>query len=426
MSRLSPGADLAGYWPSHWPGEDGGPRRSQAPHGVRGLGIGPNEVLQATHRPLFAPTMTVARQPGELYVLAHTLGPDSISWVERIDPVTLETDVRSPDLAAGPFWPGGVAAHANGSLVVTYGRWCHRLDADCQVVASRELPRDRPYNSLVVLADGHLVMKDFALDPADGSLSPTCQLVVLEPEGLEVVATHELPEGSIARLSADGDTVYVVGDTHVFRLGWDGQHLTPDDAWTTAYRTAEGQTFAWDTVIEGGAAWFLDDGAGTEHFGGGFRGRGISTAPLRLWRVPLDGSPPASVEVCGRPGGIVANPPLVDPERRIAVGYDSGNAVLAAWRYGEPGEWDLLWRRDQGHGAHMLRFPDTGEIVTCDHDPELGEQCVVLDIETGAERGRVALGMPVQSVLFPSVGWDRDVYLVTFAGITRVHVASAG
>ena len=45
-------------------------------------------------------------------------------------------------------------------------------------------------------------------------------------------------------------------------------------------------------------------------------------------------SPPArsgSPTICGLPGGVVANPPVVDPQRRIAVGYDSANGVLAAF-----------------------------------------------------------------------------------------------
>jgi hypothetical protein len=413
---------LEGYWRSPWPAEDAGPRRSQAPHGTVGLALDADagERLVAHRRDVLAPTMTVLRDPGEVFVLAHTIGPDCVSWVERIDPLTLDVLERSPDLPGGPFWPGGMAAHANGSLYVTFGRWCHRLDASGAVLAARELPRARPYNSFVVLADGHLVMKDFANDGAGPS-----QLVVLEPEGLDIVAHLDLDEGSIARLSADGDVVYVVGEVDVLRAAWDGTDLVVDDDWTRAYCTDAGQTFGWDPVLEAGSAWFLDDGAGTEGFGGAFRGKGISTAPLRLWRVPLDGAPPAAVAVCGRPGGIIANPPVVDPDRRVAVGYDSGNGVLAAWRFGEPGEWELLWRHDQDHAAHLIRYPDTGELVCFDHDPVAGERVVVRDIESGAERGRVAIGSPVQSVLFPSVGWGRDLYVSTFTGVARVSVEQA-
>ena len=146
-------------WPSPWPAEDGGPARGQIPSGLRGLGLGDGERLAVTSRDALASTMFVLRDPGELFLLRHTLGrrgpEDPVeSWVERIDPVTLEPLVASVRLPAGPFWPGGLLAHANGSLDLTVGRWCHRLSSDLRVLCSRELPRARPYNSLVVLASG--------------------------------------------------------------------------------------------------------------------------------------------------------------------------------------------------------------------------------------------------------------------------------
>ena len=47
----------------------------------------------------------------------------------------------------------------------------------------------------------------------------------------------------------------------------------------------------------------------------------------------------------------------------------------------------------------------------------------MLDIETGDERARVDTGSPVQSVLFPAAGRDRDVYAVSFTTVTRITVA---
>ena len=128
-----------GYWPSPWPCEDGGPRRSAAPDGP-GLGLRPGETLTVTTRTAVA-TMVVLREPGEVFLTGHTFGPESTAWVERVDPLTLAPLARSPDLPGGPFWPGGIAAHANGTLYVTYGSWCHRLGADCQPLASRRLPQ---------------------------------------------------------------------------------------------------------------------------------------------------------------------------------------------------------------------------------------------------------------------------------------------
>ena len=128
MSDPEDGA-LAGYWPGRWPCEDGGPRRTQAPARGGGIGLLPEERLVARSRVAPVGCMTITRDPGEVYLLGHSGPPrETTAWVERIDPQSLDAVRRSPALAAGPFWPGGIAAHRNGSLYVTYGRWCHRLE----------------------------------------------------------------------------------------------------------------------------------------------------------------------------------------------------------------------------------------------------------------------------------------------------------
>lgn len=423
---------LAGYWPGPWPCEDGGPRRTQTPN-APGLNIQPSETLRVNHRPILIGCMTILRAPGEVYLLGHRGPPtDTTSWVERIDSESLVAVKSSPPLDSGPLWPGGMAAHANGSLYVTYGRWCHRLDADCQPISSRMLPRERPYNSLLILPDGHLAMKDFAGGTGRHALLPGTrgsEVIVVEPERLEIVARHELPEGSIARLSADVDVdgtprIYIVGDTHAMRLHWNPARalLTEDEPWTTRYLLHEGQTFGWDAVIEDGYAWFLDNGEGTSNFGPSFAGKGTSTSPLHLIRIPLEGAAPEFAEVCGKPGGIIANPPAVDVARRIAVGYDSGNGVVTAWKYDNAGL-TQIWQREQNQAGHMIVFPDTGELVSYDFDHVRGsENVVVLDIETGEEKARAAINSPVQCVVFPAVGWGRDLYLTTFATIARVSI----
>jgi len=427
--------ELAGYWRSPWPAEDGGPTRRQAGRGIggamdappRAFDLGPGRMLRATSRAVFAPTMCVLRDPGEVFLLSHTVGPDSISWVERIHPESLETERRSPDLAGGPFWPGGMAAHADGSLYVTFGRHCHRLDAESlEVTASRALPRERPYNSFVVLASGHLVMKDIGGGIGMNRLPDAfrgSELVVLEPGSLDVVARLELPEGSIARLSALDDEVYVVGESRCYRARFDAPSATLalDDSWTPRYATMAGQTYGWDIVLANGSGWFLDNGEGSEEFGGSFRGKTKSTAPLHLVRVDLATERVELIEVCGVPGGIVANPPTVDDQRRIAVGYDSSQGVMTAWRFGEHGQTEQLWQREQNHAGHMLRFAPSGQLLTYDYDHDRGlDQAVVLDIESGSELARVDTGSSVQCVQFPSLGWNDDAYVCTFAAVTRV------
>jgi len=206
---------MSGYWHAVWPAEDGGPRRLQHVEGP-GLDVRAGE-LTVTSRPAFGAHMVVQRDRDELYFQGAVIGPDSTAWVERIDPRTLEPLERVEDLAAGPWWPGGILAHSNGDLYVTQGRWCHRLASDLSVVRSRELPRDRPYNSLLAQPDGSLVMKDMSSDDAE----PT-QLVVLDPDEAwieEVRASlPPLPAARRRRLAeatgqaADAEAVMVVTD----------------------------------------------------------------------------------------------------------------------------------------------------------------------------------------------------------------------
>ena len=413
-----------GYWSSRWPGEDGGPRRLQQPLAGRGPAFDPAQT-EVVSRDAAAATMVVLRDPGEVFLLRHTFGPDAISWVERIDPVTLDCMARSDDLAGGPMWPGGMAAHANGSLYVVFGNHAHRLAPDLSIIASRTLPRPLPYNSFVVMPDGHLVTKDFGGTLSADQVSPRAprpaELVALEPETLEIVARCDLPEPSIARLSADGDTVYVVGTSTLWRVAWDGNRLVLDDTFTPRYRTVPGQTYGWDAVLALGAAWFLDNGEGAERYAGTFRDHGISAAPLHLVRVDLTTAAVTLTEICGLPNGIVVNPPVVDDARRIVVGYDSGNGVLVAFDIAADGALTTRWRREQNHACHPLVFPDTGELVTNDHDAaRMADMIVVLDIATGKERVRVDAASPVQSVLFPAPGFGRDFYYCSFTTLTRV------
>lgn len=399
-----------------WAFEDGGPRRTQLVPG--GLHVTPASTLTVTDRVAPAITMPVASPDGDLYLLRHTAGDGAVAIVERIDPVTLEPLATSAELPAGPVWPGGIGVGANGLVHVVFGNHAHALDRDLQVVASRTLPRLRPYNSFVVLPDGHLVTKDFGgsrpglkVEAADRE---PCELLVLAPDDLAIVARLELPEASIARLSADGDDVYVVGDTSLIRVRWDGADLVHDEAFLAPYRTMDGQGFGWDAVIAAGSAWFLDDGDGSEGYDGTLRGKGLATAPLHLVRVDLASGEVALAEICGLPGGLVANPPVVDVERGVVVGYDSGNGVLVGFDLRTLEE---RWRREQDHASHVLLYEETGELVTGDHT-----DVVVLDVATGVELARAETGLGVQSVVFPCPGFDRDLYVCSFLAIARIAV----
>jgi hypothetical protein len=438
---------------SPWPAEDGGPTRLQAPRGLPGIGLRPGEPLAVTSRDALASTMLVLRGPGELFLLRHSLGAHPLddpvtAWVERVDPVTLAPLAQSPALPAGPFWPGGMAAHANGSLHVVWGRWCHRLSSELELLASRELPRPCPYNSFATLASGALVTKDLDRDAREPA-----RLTVLDPDTLDRLAPDlDAPEPSIARLSADGDTLYLVGDRTIFRYRWTGERLELDRDWRHRYRRSPSQGYGWDVALAGGHAWFMDNG---EHdYVVTMLGAGLAAGPVHLIRVSLDdASDHEHVEVCGLPRGAVTNPPLYEPERRIAVAFDSANGVLAAFRLTGDGL-APLWSRPLATAGHLMCFPDTGELVAYDFHPPPGartrigrdlqrrasplilrrrarraaaarEDVVLLDLETGEERGRAAVPTPFQSVLFPCPGPERDLYYCSFSTVARVAAPSS-
>ena len=80
-----------------------------------------------------------------------------------------------------------------------------------------------------------------------------------------------------------------------------------------------------------------------------------------------------------------------------------------------------LWASPVGVASHLIRHPDTGELVVNHHGDD-GDAGVVLDIETGAERARANTGSPVQSVVFPAAGFGRDLWYCSFARVARVAV----
>ena len=396
-----------------WSSEDGGPERTQWAAG--GLELSPSSRLEVVARETLVATMCV--WGGErLYLLTHTGGEDATLCVEEIDPITLAPTRTSGPLEAGPIWPGGMAAGAHGSLHAVVGRHAYRLSPDLDVQAVRELPRHAPYNSFVTLRDGTIITKDFGgARPGHESISEKpAHLVALDPTTLQILDTLDMPEPSVARLSARDIVTYVVGLSTLWRVRWDGARLRVDEDFRARYRRAPDQGYGWDCSLVGDHAWLLDNGDGTHRFDGTLRGKGVTEEPLHLIRIDLTSAEVSWVEVCGRPGGIIANPPVVDPHRHVAVGYDSGNGVVAGF---DDRTLDPLWRRDQDHASHLVLYPATGELVTGD-----GSDVVVLDVATGRELARAVGALAMQSVLFPTPGRHRDVYVTSFLSLTRISV----
>ena len=97
--------------------------------------------------------MTVLGAPGEVFLLTHSvlgahLGLATTAQVQLIDPITLATRCQSPRLAGGPMWPGGMAVLGNGHVLVLYGRYAHLLNRQCELLRSKQLPINEPYNKI--------------------------------------------------------------------------------------------------------------------------------------------------------------------------------------------------------------------------------------------------------------------------------------
>ena len=453
-----------GYWPQPWTCEDGGPRRHGSAGGVPGLGLRSGEGLAvAASRDAWATDALVRREPGELYALRHDIpwgGAQSShveAWVERLDPRTLAVTAATPRLPGGPFWPGGIAAHRNGSLYVAFGCWAHRLSPELEVLASHRLPVERPYNSFVVLDGGELVMKD--CDAPRGREPST--MSVLDPDTLLPLAPPlPLSEPSVGRLSSDGETVIALGSNTVFRLRFDRDagRLLIDERWRPSYGPSPGRSYGWDPVITGQHLLWMDNGRNDTDRA--MVGTGSAPDPVRLWWVRHDDEHSIrSVEISGLPHGTESNPPAFDQLGGVVVAYDAGNAVLRAWRLaGE--ELEPLWRLDGfAHAGHLILYEDTRELVAGDWRDRgtpaslrarralsaasrplfsgfpavrraaarLGhDELVVLDLDTGAEKARVAVPSPVQGFLFPAPGFGRDVYYQSLSTIARVEVVPQG
>lgn len=109
---------------------------------------------------------------------------------------------------------------------------------------------------------------------------------------------------------------------------------------------------------------------------------------------------------------------LIDT-KTISQAYDD----LRAWRF-NPHSHELtpLWEKHAfGCASHMVSYPDSGELVVNDYRRN-GEEVVLLNIESGAELARVRSGGLTQGVVFPSSGWNRDLYWSSMGRLARVFV----
>jgi len=399
-----------------------------------GLGIQPGEHLESTVRHPGEgrwPVMFVRRDDGELFLQGSHHAPPAEGWLERVDAVTLEPRAASPMLPSGGHsWCGAVAAHENGDLYMANGRYVHRLDTECNVIAERQLPLDTPYNGLLVLPDGNIVTKNLQRED-----DLPCTFAVLEPERLEHVGRLELPEPSMGRFCADrgagGDLIYVASGDLVHRLRYADGDLAIDAGWRADHAVdGADQSPAWDPCVGDDDLWLQDMGRPP-----GWRGL-AATAPLRVFRFPLNEPQHRDVMVpFGDPSTFSPGPVLFDPDRRVVVAYDFANGRTGAWRCDRGGSFEHLWTRGLRSANQPFVYRDTRELVTEDaaagldgiFDPLVPSgDVVVIDLDTGIEKGRCALGAPAGLGMFFCPGFGRDLYAVSMLGpVARIAVAGS-
>jgi hypothetical protein len=436
MSILDYKTKLPGYYPSAWAVECGGPRRQKLVRSA-GPGFEDGTDLTSTVRRMDGwAVMLVQRETGELFAQGGgglhggELPPhyrpegDNHGWLERIDPISLQTIVRSPELpSGGHLWCGAVVVHENGDLYMVNGRYAHRLNPSCEVLAERKLPVDGPYNGLLIMSDGNLVMKNLGHKPGE-----PCQFSVLEPERLEPIGDpFIIDEHCMGRFSSDlttdGEFLYTSSATQLYRLRYENGALSLDSEWRGNYDLpGENQGDGWDTSIGSDSVWLMD--MGRPPFW-----QEQATAPQRAFRFSIDNpDKPDVVDVIGRPNTFSPGPPLYDPERKILVVYDGSNGGVVALRYQSPSQFEPLWRNEFRNNVQMMLYPDTGELVLEDASTTRAQNkisdAVVVDIESGSEKGRAPTGAAASMGMFLCPGFERDFYVATLPGmIARVFAA---
>ena len=349
-------------------------------------------------------------------------------WVERLDPDTLEVVGRH----AAPARRHVLARRHRRPRQRRPAHGLRLLGAPAERPTSRCSPRTgcrstRPHNSFVVLDGGELVTKD--CDAPAGREPSTFS--VLDPETLLPVA----PAAAAARAVASrgwpptARRVIAVGHDHGVPPAPRPRRRAADARrrWRPRYGPAPGRSYGWDPVITDEHVFWMDNGR--NHVDRTMLGSGdaprpraaVVGAPRRRRRRPLGGDQRPAVRHRVQPARLGS--------RAAASSSPTTPATpsLRAWRL-DGDELEPLWRRDGfAHAGHLILYPDTRELVVQDWRdapllraparaprrcgrrcacwrarPRCGarrcrsgsDQLVVLDLDTGAEKARVAVPSP--------------------------------
>lgn len=428
------------YKNSNSPAEVGGVRRQK--HAASpGLNIQPEESLKVTARQFPADRWVIGTVDADerLFVIGCSVPfqPDvSIGWIEEIDPITLETIKVSPNLSTGGHnWCGGGAILADGTALTGFGNRVHKLNMDLELIAEMEIPVDHAHNGMSLLSDGMVITRNLEHDHTKKSI-----FTIFDPGTLEVIRTVEFVGASIGRfcidLTKDGEYVYATTPTHIHRMIYKDQNLILDENWSASYDLpGEDQSFAWCNTVGDDSVWFMDmgDQPPLENI---MRAYPVGTkplafskpqsAPVRVHRVSTtDSSSSDTLTPFGLPYGGHGAAPLYVQDKHILVTFDTANRKTGAWRFNGPGDFTELWVHDIANSNQMLYYPDTGEVILDDVQEDQSTDSVVVDIETGMEKGRVATGGYFSASMTVCCGLGRDYYATTGAQglLYRVYVS---
>jgi hypothetical protein len=402
-----------------------------------------HEVFVAGGSPFLLDSFTQAIKTGEplsgsalIRSILNDLFNDSIPYVAKIDPRTME--VTQLDLTGGSTvnYTGGLLMHENGFVYAVSRSILYMVDPRTMlVVRSLRLPLvgDEPvahywttYNGLQVLASGELVLKGFHL--LDSTNVPGWLLLV-DPDDL-TIDVQQSEAVSSARLtiqqSADGRSyLYHVNELDSLRFEITNTGFVLDDAWTRSYRTPDsGSTQASSPLLFGqiGQVVFADNTA-----------QGATT-PINLYTQAVDtnalpddlmGTPAFSKSLPGYNFFMVAGDPF---ERQLLVYYDPINNLLAAHRVTTDGTLESVWEHDTYKVSASPAIVPDRDLLYIDDYRDGKDHLVILRLSTGLELASIELAatLPTIGTIFP--GMNNDVYILSSeAGgndgvISRVYI----
>ena len=321
--------------------------------------------------------MVVLREPGEVFLLApHVRARRALVGGAHRSGHPRDRS-RAPTISpAARRGRAGIAAHANGSLYVVFGNHAHRLAADLRVLASRELPPPRSRTTASSIASrrssGHEGLRRRAPGPGsrDARAAAGRAARARARRRSSIVARCDVPEPSIARLSADGDTVYVGRDVDAVPRALGRRRAR---ARRRRSRPVTGACPARPTAGTRCSRSAPRGSSTTARAASATRARSAGRACRRRRCTSCASTSTTGAvsltEICGlaeRAGREPAGRRRRPPHRRRLRQRQRGASPRSTSR--DDGSLTPRWRRDQNHACHPLLFADTGELVTNDHD----------------------------------------------------------